>query len=265
MLRGIPVVVMLAALLASSAPASAQSFNPIGSSVQTLQPLPDIPCVGMVSYAYQLCQDIEQAIIAYNGQVRALNSIRDIEQRQAMYLRYPQRLQSYVQQDLSQLQQIATQTQQSLNWDAQIQQRMNEIFQTGQARIDQSTQQVLAQVQQAGQTYRDDLLRGLGDTATLSQQGQRDDASADALLSVTTHVQNPTQAVQILTHLTGLLYNAVSRVQTQQADQLRFDLSKAQDERANQNRAVNVTAQLHGLNQQVLDPTLPSPPPQGQP
>lgn len=264
------VAIVIAMLLIGGAPAGAQSLssmgsglgNPIGSSANLMEhPLQPVVCLGSVGYLYQLCNDVQQAVLAYNTEVRAINQIRAIQEREAQYLRFPDRLQSYVQSDLAQVQQIATQTQQALNWDAQVQKRMNELFANGQTQADTQLDQVLGRLQQESMTYRDQLLRGIGDTSKYAQQGARDQNRADDLMGVAANVHNATEGVQVLTQLTGLLYNAIMRAQGIQSDQLRLDVARAAAKRSQADARAKYSANAAQTAQQVFDPSLPTPAP----
>lgn len=257
------VLAVLVSLLVVSAPAGAQSLGvPQGPSITLKENvLPPVECPGAVSYLHQICSDLQAAVLQYNAEVNAINQIRAIQAREAEYLRYPQRLQSYVHNDLAQLQQIASQTQQALNWDAQVQKRMNDLFASGQAQVNTRLDAVLGRIQQESLTYRDELLRGLGDTSKISAANQRDGKRADLLMSDAAKATNATEAVQALAQLAGLLYSATTRAQAIQTDQLRLDISQAAATRAKADGRTNYAARAAKINAQVFDPSLPSPPP----
>ena len=243
--------------------AQSQAFSPIGTTIPTLQPIPPPECPPTPTYSF--CDSLKAAVVAYNSQVQALNEVNAIKEREQEYLTYPQRLQSNVQSDLAALQGIVNQTSQAMSYNAAAQQTINGMFAPMQGQPAAVAQQLLASTQAAGSAFRDELLRGLGVSDANTSADARDKALADGLLSVAGGAKSPTQAVQLLVQMNGLVYNALSRAHQVSSEQLRFDVQQATYNQASRQQATDINAQMRQHNQAIFDPTLPTPGPSTSP
>ena len=96
------VAVLLCALVA---PAGAQTFIGVGSSINPLTPIPNLTCIPdpYTGGTWDWCNTLQQQIDVYNHYVGILNKIKEMEREAQQYMRYPQSVKGNISDDLSQL------------------------------------------------------------------------------------------------------------------------------------------------------------------
>lgn len=97
-------------LCLSASPALAQ-FVGSGSTINPLTPIPNITCIPnpFTGGAWDWCNTLQQQIDVYNHYAGMLNDIERMKIEMQQYMRYPQKVQGYINTDLSHIESIVSQ------------------------------------------------------------------------------------------------------------------------------------------------------------
>jgi len=234
------LVVALVAAIAMTPPAARANFAPVPETIQTVPPLPAIPCGPTV-----WCGALNQYIAAYNTYAGNINKINELGLTIRQYERYPQQVSTNFANDMNQvagilqstnsLDYLLTNTEQQLSrqWPSYTPgtplSTLNGVLEQ------QTAASILAELKGAGL-----LARGETDTSMASVIADIRAASANA--------KNPTEATQVEVQLLTLIWEQLVKqdrlLGLRMSEEAQYDLKHVAEERQQRLQEENLVHRL---------------------
>jgi P-type conjugative transfer protein TrbJ len=214
------IVLVLIAVLAAVAPASAQTYgtpSTSGGVVGSPRAIPPIPCPPnpMNGGGWNPCNSFQQWVSLYNEGVRLQNELNELRQNALRYSTYPQRLRGYAQQDLARLEGIIDKANGLSVTDTSIEGTISRIFPDytqGSAYTDLT--------KQLSQSTTRSIVNALKIVGLEVGDNARDASTADVVKDAVARATSPTQATQALAQLTAVMIEQLQKQQRIQGSSL---------------------------------------------
>jgi hypothetical protein len=216
-------------LLGTPIATAAQTFFPQSVSIQTLQPLPAIPCAGPFA---AFCAPANQYISTYNSYVNAINRVNEIGLEVRTYARYPQVITSHFKANMQSVADLLQQAQ-TLSFTTQnIERQVSSIWpnytpgtplaQLNGTLEDQTASAIVAELKGAG----------LLDSSSTADSVT---TTIDDMRSAAAKAQNPTQTGQVTVQLLSLVWEELVKekrlLALRMSEEAQHDLTQTAQER----------------------------------